>query len=294
MARSYVEQYWTGVVKRLQAEVDVLNRMIPHNAERGRANEIALAQLLENLLPPSVGVGTGIVIDADGRASNQMDIVIYDKSSQPTLMAQSGQFLFPVEVVFLVVEVKTTFDTDELIDSVKKKKSLHELKPRDNRAIPGFAFIAYNSADSAGATAGAVQALPKTDRPDALCVLNPGLIAGLGRGNTFSPDGDDYIVGLVPLHQLDDDQSRRSQQWEKVENGECEKGNNQVFRNGSPYPTSSPRKWGRDRLVCEPGRALLLYADLLLQILIHRKAFVGNVLGNYLTTVAREYLELLD
>lgn len=63
---SIVETYWSGVSRRLQEEVDTFNRLIGHAGEQGRENEQSLVSLMERLLPRSLGVGTGVVIDADG------------------------------------------------------------------------------------------------------------------------------------------------------------------------------------------------------------------------------------
>lgn len=37
-----VEQYWTGVLQRLDAEVAVFSKLVTHEGERGRENEAAI------------------------------------------------------------------------------------------------------------------------------------------------------------------------------------------------------------------------------------------------------------
>lgn len=100
-----VEQYWTGVLDRLRAEVDVLGTLIDHAGERGRENEIALSRILERFLPSRYGLGTGLLVDAEGGYSRQADLVIYDKD-QPALLGQTTPLLFPVETVYACIEVK--------------------------------------------------------------------------------------------------------------------------------------------------------------------------------------------
>src|SRR5437879_9254003 len=93
---SIVEQYWTGVLRRLQAEVENFNRLIEHQGEKGRENESSLARILERLVPTRYGIGSGLLFDAGGKQSRQMDIVVHEQGDEPALLAQTNQVLFPV------------------------------------------------------------------------------------------------------------------------------------------------------------------------------------------------------
>ena len=278
-----VEDYWNGAVRRLQAEVDVFNRLIGHAAEQGRENELSLARVLESLIPRRLGLGGGMIIDSvDGR-STQTDIIVYDLADQPTLMAQTSQMIFPVEVVQAAVEVKTTLTAQELSDCGKKRERLHTLKPQGGSVIPPFAVLAYEAWASPKTVAEHLLALPETQRPDLLCVLSPGVVAG----DAATAQPGTYPVGLVPLHERDPEGARLQGRWWPIETAPPSAA---IVESGSTYPVTHVS--GRKPIVGEPGRALLLFCDSLLNLLAARGAIPTPVLSHYLTPVARELYPL--
>src|SRR5690349_3042037 len=103
-----LEDYWSAVLRRLQAEVDGFNSLIEHAGERGRENELALARILQVLMPSAYTVGTGLLIDSQDAASKQCDLVLTDQTEQPRLLAQTNELLHPIETVRAVIEVKST------------------------------------------------------------------------------------------------------------------------------------------------------------------------------------------
>lgn len=278
-----VEQYWSSVVTRLQSEVDGFNKLIGHAGEQGRENELSLSRLLENLIPRRLGVGSGVVIDATNMRSKQTDIIVYDLADQPTLMAQSSQVIFPVEVVHAVIEVKTNLTADEVADCAEKKASIHALSPAPGHALPFFGVLAYDAWASPKTVATHVRDLEATRRPDSICVMNPGLIGG---PNDSDPNQFDF--GLVPLHERAEDGTRTAQDWVRVENPPA---NAMLGRYGSTYPVTrivgQPGFW-----VGEPGRALLLFCHALLQSLSDRGAIPALAMSHYLTSTAKETLQI--
>lgn len=82
--------------------------------EKGRANENIIRNFLIKFLPKKYDVGSGILIDRKGKSSNQCDVVIYDKEYHPDFFGQRSSILFPVDVVYATIEVKTTLDQKEI------------------------------------------------------------------------------------------------------------------------------------------------------------------------------------
>ena len=193
---SIVEQYWGGVARRLQAEVDVFNRLIGHAGEQGRENETALITLLENLPPSRVGVRTGIVIDSSSRRSRQSDVVLFDPTLQPTVMAQVNQMIFPVEVVSAVVEVKTTLTAADLEEFSTKKGALRALQANNSALPPAFCLFAYHAWASPQTVGQHIMTMAPDDRPDVFCIVPPGIVGW----KSLLPDGE-YQLGFVPLHE---------------------------------------------------------------------------------------------
>jgi hypothetical protein len=121
---SIVEQYWGGVLQRLEAEVNVFAQLVAHEGEKGRENEAVMARILEALVPQRYGIGSGLLIDTKNNYGNQTDIVVYDQSDEPAVLAQTTQLLFPMESVLACIEVKTTLRDGDVKDCLKKAKNM--------------------------------------------------------------------------------------------------------------------------------------------------------------------------
>jgi hypothetical protein len=268
-----VEQYWTGVASQLQVEAEVFSRLVGHNGEMGRANEIALAQLVTRLVPASFGVGTGVVIDRDGGRSKQCDLIIYEQASQPQLLAQSTQLLFPIETVRMVIEVKTTVTSAAVEDAAEKAKSVRNLRSSREGGPPAFGLFGYQASGAPSARALEINELPDDSRPDLVCVLVPGLATSLE---------DPSRVGMVPLHATNEAGERVSRAWIPQEGTDT-----WVVRGATRYPVSRFNTAAL-RHIFEPGRALLIFAKLALDQLDLRSESESSWLGEYLPEIARE------
>ncbi|GAB3536145.1 DUF6602 domain-containing protein [Photobacterium alginatilyticum] len=97
---------------------------------KGAARESEVRQKLESILPTGVGVGTGCVIDFEGNASSQQDIIIYENNLCPVFSINNTPetTYYPCEGVIAVGEIKSTIGKTELIDSFNKIKSAKELQ----------------------------------------------------------------------------------------------------------------------------------------------------------------------
>lgn len=137
-----------GIVDRLAEET--IGRLseagqIGHPGEIGRARENILRDYLTNLVPPGFGLDTGFVIDALGGKSLQQDIVIYRREYHP-IFKIGGVFLFPVESVAAVIEVKSTLSTAELKGALENVASVKRLDRRGDVAAVGANYTLIGGA----------------------------------------------------------------------------------------------------------------------------------------------------
>ena len=109
----------------------------------GAAMEKAARDQLTQVLPRGLSVGSGCVIDTDGRTSKQMDIVLYEKNICPVFSINDNPetTYYPCEGVIAVGEVKSSIGKAELVDSFKKITSVKTLRrnyyhPSHNRGDP--------------------------------------------------------------------------------------------------------------------------------------------------------------
>jgi hypothetical protein len=87
-----------------------LDALMPHRGELGRITEEIIKGVLERTLPKRFSIGTGIIINSDGGASAQTDIVIYDNFFNSPLLSEYGARVFPVECVYATIEVKSVLN----------------------------------------------------------------------------------------------------------------------------------------------------------------------------------------
>lgn len=121
---NFLDHYFVSIYNKLEADALLFNRELPHAGLMGSENELALSNLLRDFLPPQIGIETsGIVIDRHGKTSKQCDIILYDAFKFPKYLRK----IFPVEVVYGIIEVKTSMTSQEAKIALENLKSLNML-----------------------------------------------------------------------------------------------------------------------------------------------------------------------
>ena len=123
-------QYYKGLTDRMLSEIDSVSKEIEHAGEQGRNNEAVIRQFLSNHLPQKYTVSTGKVVSANGQLSQQVDVIIHDRTHTPGLKLGKEWSIVPVESVRAVISVKTTLNRSSLRDSLANIESVRAL-PRD-------------------------------------------------------------------------------------------------------------------------------------------------------------------
>lgn len=107
---------------RTQLEV---RRLAYTNAEaRGDAAEDVWLNLLVSHLPTRYRVGKGIVVDSNGRESDYIDIIIYDRHFTPPVFSD---LYIPAESVYAVIEAKQELSRANILYAGKKAQSVRRL-----------------------------------------------------------------------------------------------------------------------------------------------------------------------
>ena len=110
-------------------------KSITHQGKRGDVTERHFITTLRAYLPKRYAVDSAIVIDSDGKTSDQMDVVIYDPQYTPTLLDQHDHKYVTAEAVYAVMEVKPTVNKGLLDYAGRKAASVRRLK-RTSIPIP--------------------------------------------------------------------------------------------------------------------------------------------------------------
>jgi len=271
-----IEEYWRGVLQRLEAEVAVFAKLVTHQGERGRENEAALARVLEAFVPRRYGIGSGLLIDTEGRYSRQTDLVVFEQSDEPAILAQTTQLLFPVENALAAIEVKTTLRNDDIEDCHTKQLSVRQLVPRrehsDGTSHPLFVVLAYTAAASPQTVATTFAEGSADGLPDLVCVLSQGLL--IGRAGVLAGADEALNAGLALLRDGSDNYVTGTPTGPDML---------QMYE-GKMFPIVP---YERGSLLADPGRALLLFAEALVRLMAKQQGREPPAVTYYLPDETR-------
>lgn len=107
--------------KKLQAELNWFEKLVPHAPSVGSFYEDVLRTLIEELMPSRLKVGTGFVFDALKRkTSKQLDILVYDDTYAAPLYKNGNFVVINPEITISIAEIKKCLllsDVRKLISS---------------------------------------------------------------------------------------------------------------------------------------------------------------------------------
>lgn len=102
-----------------------------HNGIRGDERAGALKKFLSTHLPSAFGLAKGEVIDCFDHRTGQLDLIVFDQVSCSPLSIQTENVLLPCESLYVVIEVKSILNQNELNScyvAAEKVRSLHPFK----------------------------------------------------------------------------------------------------------------------------------------------------------------------
>jgi hypothetical protein len=122
-----LKELYAALEEELTAQLEV-RRVAHRNAEaKGEASEDVWIELLAAHLPYRYQVTKGIVIDANGRESHYIDVIIYDRQYTPLVFNKDGKRYIPAESVYAVIEAKQTLTRANIVYAGKKAASVRRL-----------------------------------------------------------------------------------------------------------------------------------------------------------------------
>lgn len=114
----------------LKSRLNLANSSITHNGELGAVNEQSFIDFFQQNLPERYAVNSAIVINSEGKSSDQIDIVVHDAFYSPTLLNQGKRAFVPIEAVYAVFEVKPSINKHTLEYAAKKAESVRALEAK--------------------------------------------------------------------------------------------------------------------------------------------------------------------
>ncbi len=114
--------------KATQAAQELNREFAVHQGTKGEATETSWIRLLQEYLPNRYAIERAMVVDSNGEASEQIDIVIFDRQYTPFVINYEGLVYIPAESVYAVFEVKQDISKDHVEYASKKIQSVRRLK----------------------------------------------------------------------------------------------------------------------------------------------------------------------
>lgn len=125
---SFLRSAFSAEEQVLALQIELSTKSITHSGLAGEINERHFIDFLRRYLPRRYEVDSAIVIDSNGRSSDQIDVVIFDNQYTPTLLDQKNHRFVPAEAVYAVLEVKPSINrsyVEYASDKAKSVRSLH-------------------------------------------------------------------------------------------------------------------------------------------------------------------------
>jgi hypothetical protein len=124
-------------------------KKLVHPGEYGIYRENSCKNLLRFILPDSISIDSGFVINPSGAISTQCDIVLFDRTNTPILKSKEHQNFFPAETLIGIGEVKSVLSKTKLKDSLiklSKNKAIRESLDNESvRSIVGNRIDEFNA-----------------------------------------------------------------------------------------------------------------------------------------------------
>ena len=109
--------------------------VIVHAPTKGAATELHWLEMLNEYLPKRYCADSAFMVDCEGKISQQIDVVIYDRQYSPFLFSQDGAKFIPAESVYAVFEVRQELNAKNLSYAAEKAASVRVLR-RTSAPIP--------------------------------------------------------------------------------------------------------------------------------------------------------------
>ncbi len=164
---------------------------ITHMATRGQLREGFLIDFFKGVIPQRLSINSGIICDASGATTRQIDFIVTDESLLPSMGFESRIAVVPIESALMTAEIKTTLTTNSLEQVRLQSESIQPLRftnistsietnSRQMILRPLNSILAFNSDVSRETLIDWMKQNPDTL---AICVINKFVLLKLDKDN---------------------------------------------------------------------------------------------------------------
>lgn len=130
-----LSQLLAGLHDDIQQRLETVRKSFGHPGTKGDASETVWLELFNKYLPERYQADTAHVVDSNGKFSEQIDVVIFDRQYSPFIFHYEGQVIIPAESVYAAFEAKQSANADQVRYAQKKVASVRRLH-RTSLPIP--------------------------------------------------------------------------------------------------------------------------------------------------------------
>ena len=128
-------QLFADLHSSVEQRLSVARRSLAHSTTKGDATENIWIELFREYLPQRYSVDKAHVVDSEGRFSEQVDVLIFDRQYSPFVFQFQNQIVVPAESVYAAFESKQSVDAEYVKYARTKVASVRCLK-RTTLPIP--------------------------------------------------------------------------------------------------------------------------------------------------------------
>jgi hypothetical protein len=134
-AKWSIAQLLAGLHEAVEQRLSIARKSFAHGPTKGDASQGVWLEFMAAYLPQRYKAATAHVVDSDGKFSDQIDLVIFDRQYSPFIFDFEGQKIIPAESVYAVFEAKQSINADVIRYARDKCASVRALH-RTSLPIP--------------------------------------------------------------------------------------------------------------------------------------------------------------
>jgi len=125
--RINIRTLFMDLQKEMITSLSTTRKNILHAPSKGSATEFDWEEWLSKYLPERYKVKKAFIIDLNGQISEEIDLVIFDRTYSPFLLNHKNSYYIPVESVYAAFEIKPKLNKPNIEYAAEKASSIRRL-----------------------------------------------------------------------------------------------------------------------------------------------------------------------
>jgi len=113
--------------QRVEQDLKTTREALAHPSAKGDSSEAVWSTLFTKYLPQRYAVAKATIVDSNGKFSDQIDIVLFDRQYTPLIFEHRDQIIVPAEAVYALFEAKQDIRPRYVRYAQKKVASVRRL-----------------------------------------------------------------------------------------------------------------------------------------------------------------------